>query len=387
MDRSWRIGGKRGSLKNLFFFFISRLLEHPKVQIHKNFLIFNMKEIVVIGGGFAGSHIARELEDKFNVTLIDSKDYFEFTPGILRTIVEPEHIKKIQLLHTHYLKKAKIIVGCVKTITKDYVTLEDNKQIHFDYLVICSGSSYNAPFKEKDIIKVTRAENLRECYNDLRKAKEILIVGGGLVGVELAAEICTYYRDKKIKIVHSKEKLIERNHEKAIKHTERFLKKKGVKIIYGERVIKKEENFFLTDKGNKLKSDMVFLCTGITPNYDFMESNFSHSLNEKNQITLNEHLQLIGKKNIFVAGDITDRLEEKTAQNAERQAKIVVKNIIALEDKSNLVSYHSKKTPLVISLGKYKGVLDFGNFVLTGFIPALLKSFIEIKEMRKLKQS
>jgi len=346
-----------------------------------------MKRVIVIGGGFAGSHVVRELENKFNVTLIDSKDYFEFTPGILRTIVEPEHIKKIQILHTHYLKKAKVIIGCVKTITSNDVTLEDNKKIHFDYLVICSGSSYNVPFKEKDIIKVTRAEHLRDCYNDLCKAREILIIGGGLVGVELAAEICTHYIDKKITIIHSKDKLIERNHERSIKYAERFLKKRGVKIIYGERAIQKKENFFLTDKRNKLKSDMVFLCTGITPNYDFMEANFSSSLNEKNQITVNEHLQLIGERNIFAAGDITDRLEEKTAQNAERQAKIVVKNIIALEDKSNLVSYHSKKTPLVISLGKYKGVLDFGNFVLTGFIPALLKSFIEIKEMRKLKQS
>jgi len=346
-----------------------------------------MKNVVVIGGGFAGPYVARELENKFNVTLIDSKDYFEFTPGILRTIVEPEHIKKIQILHTHYLKKAKVIVGCVKTITSNDVTLENNKKIHFDYLIICSGSSYNIPFKEKDIIKVTRAEHLRDYYNNLCNAKEILIIGGGLVGVELAAEICTHYNDKKITIIHSKEKLIERNHEGAIKYAERFLKKKGVKIIYGERATQKKKNFFLTDKGNKLKSDIIFLCTGITPNYDFMESNFSYSLNEKNQIIVNEHLQLIGKKNIFVAGDITDRLEEKTAQNAERQAKIVVKNIIALENKNNLVSYRSKKTHLVISLGKYNGILDLVNFVLTGFIPALLKSFIEIKEMRKLKQS
>ena len=68
-----------------------------------------MKKIIVIGGGFAGSYIARKLEKDFDVILIDSKDYFEFTPGILRTIVESEHIKKIQILHTHYLKRAVIV--------------------------------------------------------------------------------------------------------------------------------------------------------------------------------------------------------------------------------------------------------------------------------------
>ena len=53
------------------------------------------KKLVIIGGGFAGSLVARNLEKEFNVTLIDTKPYFEFTPGILRTIVEPDHIKKV----------------------------------------------------------------------------------------------------------------------------------------------------------------------------------------------------------------------------------------------------------------------------------------------------
>ncbi|MBI2671413.1 FAD-dependent oxidoreductase, partial [Candidatus Woesearchaeota archaeon] len=298
--------------------------------------------------------------------------------------VEPSHIKKIQILHTHYLKRAKVIVGCVDVIAKSHIIIGD-KKIFFDYLVICSGSSYNVPFKEKNIITVTRAEHLRDCYNNLCKAKDVLIIGGGLVGVELAAEICTHYNDKEITIIHSKEKLIERNHEKAIRYAERFLKRKGVKIVYAERAMQKKKDFFLTDKGNSFKADMTFLCTGITPNYDFMKMNLSYCLNEKNQIKVNNHLQLIGEKNIFAAGDITDKLEEKTAQNAERQAKIVVKNIIALENKDNLFLYNSKKTPLVISLGKHKGILDLGSFVLTGFIPGILKSFIEKIEMRNLR--
>ena len=344
-----------------------------------------MKKVVIIGGGFAGAYIARELEKDFDITLIDSKDYFEFTPGILRTIVEPEHIKKIQILHTHYLKRAKAIVGCVKTMTDNYLVLDDNKKIHFDYLAVCSGSSYNLPFKEKSIIKVTRAKNLRECYEDLCKAKRVLIIGGGLVGVELASEICTHYKDKDITIIHSNDRLMQRTHERAIKYAETFLKKKGVKIIYGERVEKKHGNIYITNKKRKIKTDMVFLCTGITPNYDFMKKNFKDKLNHEGFIKVNEYLQVEGYNNIFAAGDITNRTEEKTAQNAGRQARIMVKNIFAWEKKGNLIQYHSKRTPLVISLGKYNGILDTGKFVLTGLIPGLLKSLIEKREMWRLK--
>ena len=67
-----------------------------------------MKKLVIIGGGFAGSLIAKNCENYFDTTLIDSKDFFEFTPGILRTIVQPSHAKKIQVLHKEYLKKTKV---------------------------------------------------------------------------------------------------------------------------------------------------------------------------------------------------------------------------------------------------------------------------------------
>lgn len=348
---------------------------------------FDMKKVIIIGGGFSGAHIARELEKDFDVILIDSKDYFEFTPGILRTIVEPEHIKKIQILHTHYLKRAKVIVGCVKTISESYVVLDNNKRIRFDYLAICSGSSYNVPFKEENIIKVTRAKNLRECYDKLCKSKRILIIGGGLVGVELAAEICTHYKGKEIIIIHAKDRLMERTHENAIKYAENFLKRKGIKIIYGERAEKKHGNIYITNKKREIETDMAFLCTGITPNYDFMEKNFKAKLNQNGFIKVNEHLQLEGYTNIFAIGDVNDRAEEKTAQNAERQARIAVKNIIALEKNASLTQYHSKRTPLVISLGKYNGIFDTGKFVLTGPIPGLLKSLIEKREMWKLRRS
>lgn len=346
-----------------------------------------MKKVVVIGGGFAGSCVTKKLEKEFDVTLIDSKDYFEFTPGVLRTIVEPTHIKKIQVLHTHYLKKAKLILGNVKEASHEYVKI-NNKKINFDYLAISSGSSYNTPFKEKDIIITARAKNLRDSHEKLEKAKKILIIGGGLVGVELAAEICTHYKDKEITIIHAKDKLIERNHEKAVKYAENFLKNKGIDIIYNERVIKTKKALFTTDKGNKIKADLAFLCTGITPNFSFMKKNFSSSLNEKNQIKVNSYLQLINKtsyNNIFVAGDITDINIEKTAQNAINQAKTLVNNIKALENNKPLFAYQAKQTPLVISLGKYNGIFSWGKFVFTGLIPGILKTLIEKREMWKYK--
>jgi len=341
-----------------------------------------MKKIVIIGGGFTGTQCAKSLEKDFEVILIDNKPYFEFTPGILRTILEPSHMEKIQSTHKDYLKKSKIVIGNVSDVSEKYVKVK-NKKIDFDYLIISSGSDYSDPIKEPEFIPATRAKDLARSHEKLRKAKDVLIVGGGLVGVELAAEICTHYKDKNVIVCHSRDELINRNQPKAKRYAEKFLMNHGVKIIFGERGKKKKGNFLITEKGTKIHADMMFMCIGIKSNYEFMKKHFSRFLTERNQIKVNNHLQIEEFKNIFSGGDISGVKEEKTAQSAGRQAETIIRNIYNLEDKKPLEPYSHRKRPMLISLGKRSGILDTGNFVLTGFIPAVMKWFVEWKTMRK----
>lgn len=342
-----------------------------------------MKKVIVIGGGFAGSTAARILEKYFSVTLIDNKNYFEFTPGILRTIVEPDHIKKVQVLHHNYLKRTKVVIDEVVSVNDGKIKLKD-KELFYDYLVICSGSKYNLPIKEH-VVLATRAEHLRAQYTKLCEARRVLIIGGGLVGIELAAEICTHYKDKEVSIIHMGSRLIERNTLKASKYAHDFLTNKGVMIMLNEKVIKSGDGRFYTDKGSEFIPDISFLCTGIVPNFEFLHKNYPSVISAKNQIKVNEYMQVVNQKNIFAAGDVNDALVEKTAQNAEKQARIAAKNIMALEKGKQLTKYIPQKTPIIISLGKRKGILEHEKFVLTGFIPGLMKGLVEMKEMWKLR--
>ena len=287
-----------------------------------------MKKLVILGGGFAGAKIAKALENIYDVTLIDSKDYFEFTPGILKSIVNPAHLKKIQILHNKYLKKALVIIDKVKEINKKQIILsKKNQKISFDYLVISLGSSYSSPFKEKDLAIVTRINHLKNYYKQLEKSHKIAIIGGGIVGIELAGEIIIKYPDKEITIIHKNNKLMERNHAKAISYADKFLRKKGAKFILNENAVSYKNNYIKTDKGTKIKADMIFLCTGIKPNFHPLEKNFKNVLNKEKNVKVNDFLQVEKYENIFAAGDITNIKEEKLAQNAEKQATIVIKNL------------------------------------------------------------
>ena len=110
------------------------------------------KKVVIIGGGFAGLFLAESLENKFEVLLVDSKPFFEFTPGILRTIVEPEHKDKIQIMYKSILKNTSFILDYVKSVTNKKVKLDSGDELSYDYLVICSGSGYREPIKEQKVV-------------------------------------------------------------------------------------------------------------------------------------------------------------------------------------------------------------------------------------------
>ncbi|MBS3081281.1 FAD-dependent oxidoreductase [Candidatus Pacearchaeota archaeon] len=342
------------------------------------------KKLVIVGGGFAGALIAKKLETKFNVILIDTKDYFEFTPGILRTLVQPSHIKKIQVLHSHYLKYAKTIKGCVTKIDKKYVYC-DNKKISFNYLVIASGSSYNRIIKEPNSLAINRAKVLKEKYMDIIKAKKIVIVGGGIVAVELAGEVTTFFDDKEITIIELTDRLMFRMPLKVSQYAENFLKKRNVRIIFNEKVTSSGRNYVKTNKGKELKYSLLFNCTGIKPNSNFMKPFFKNKIDEIGFIKINNHLQLEDYNNIFVAGDVASVKEEKLAQNAQIHARLIAENIINLENNRPLKEYEPKQRLMVISLGKYDGIIVYKNTVLRGIIPGLLKSFIEWMEMLKYK--
>jgi len=288
-------------------------------------------------------------------------------------------------LHKHYLTNSKVINDRVIEIRDKSVILKNGKKIEFDYLIISSGSYYSEPFKCENIIYSTRVHDLTEDNNKLKKAKKIVIVGGGIVSVEMSGEIVNKYKNKELTIIHSKNLLMERTPKKASNYAEKYLKGKGVKIIFNTRVSKFHKKMVELDSGEQIKCDLVFLAVGITPHSEMIRNEFKKYLDEKGFISVNEFLQLKNHKNIFVCGDAAKVNEEKTARHAVHQAKAIICNVRAMEGGGKMKKYVGEESPLVISLGKWNGLFVYKNFVLTGIIPGLLKTAIEIREMMKYR--
>ena len=73
------------------------------------------------------------------------KDYFELPYAALRCLVEPKVAERSIMNHSAYLKKAKVVISSAEIATKTEVTRGTGEIIPFDFLVICTGSTYSGP--------------------------------------------------------------------------------------------------------------------------------------------------------------------------------------------------------------------------------------------------
>ncbi|KAL0436255.1 UNVERIFIED_CONTAM: Apoptosis-inducing factorA [Sesamum radiatum] len=184
------------------------------------------KRVVVVGGGVAGSLIAKSLQFQADVTLIDPKEYFEIPWASLRAKVEPSFAERSVIYHKDYLTNGRLVVSKAISISNSQVLTTEGRLVTYDYLVIATGHDDPLPKTKSERLKEYQTEHER-----IRSASSVLIVGGGPTGVELAGEIAVDFPDKKVVLVHEGSRLLEFIGPKAADKTLEWLKSKRVEEI------------------------------------------------------------------------------------------------------------------------------------------------------------
>jgi len=398
------------------------------------------RTVLIIGASFSGLTCAHLLHGDFDVTVIEKRRFFEYTPGILRALVEPAHIESV--VSPVNVPGIKIVFAKVIAMTNKAVFLESGDKMKFDYLIVASGSEYPDPIKPQDNERdlETRKQNLRKTAEHIKDAKEVLLVGGGIVGVELAAEIAWKYPQKSIILRTRGERLLKGLPQSCADYAEKWLQKHGV-IVHTKSPVMPCPPGAQHEHGSKL----VLACTGLRRSADNIASVSSSPqlrsrrklgpdseekqqsdgrkipelslgatecpkqpnpveledgeteiliekyLDEFNRIRVNKFLCLDDFPAVFVVGDAaqvnSDRHLE-TAYTAEVHAMLVSKNIHRLNQNLTQLPYPEGVTgtpnaPRVVcvSLGKYDGLLIFNSLVIGGKSAALAKWFIEITKI------
>jgi hypothetical protein len=114
--------------------------------------------------------------------------------------------------------------------------------IHFDYLVIATGTSYAFPLKVAEPTVARLAGLLDGFAGEVKRARKVVVVGGGPVGIELCGEIRDAHPNTEIVLVHSDGALVSGVPNTAFRQSlaER-LAKVGVSVLLNERVVVPDE--------------------------------------------------------------------------------------------------------------------------------------------------
>lgn len=149
------------------------------------------------------------------------------------------------------------------------INSDSKLHLQYDYLVIASGMSYPSPIRPSTASwrYADRRREIRDYFGSLTQANTILVSGGGLVGVELAAELVHRFSDKTVILVN-RSPLLATLPKLAGKLAEQWLTQRGVKVIFDE-IVKHEQSkdkvetkVAVTKRGLEFSYDFAIDCTG-----------------------------------------------------------------------------------------------------------------------------
>uniref|UniRef100_UPI00398F8B6B ferroptosis suppressor protein 1-like n=1 Tax=Pristiophorus japonicus TaxID=55135 RepID=UPI00398F8B6B len=325
--------------------------------------------VVIVGGGFGGIAAAKQLSYfRIPYTLIDIKFVFHHNMGALRASVQKGFAEKTFISYDVTFKE-NFKQGKVSDIDLEAqnVIMENEEVIHYSHLILATGST--GPFPGKLIEPVSRDIAIK-MYEDLVKqiqqAETIVVVGGGLAGVELAAEIKTDYPKKEVTLIHSTYVLGDSEVLPSVRRgVKEILVNKGAHLLLGQKVNNLAELVLnkaqkditvLTNKGQEITTDMVICCTGIKINSSAYINALKGKLTEHEAIIVDENLNVKGMKDVFAIGDCANVNEHKSAYTAEFQALACVKNIIHSLRNQPMEAYQPGAPYMLVTMGRNDGV-------------------------------
>ncbi|EFI27389.1 hypothetical protein CC1G_14860 [Coprinopsis cinerea okayama7 len=340
------------------------------------------QNIVVVGGGPVGAATVKALlaSKSFNsaaqrIVVVTSRPFFVHLPAMIRATVTSEDALETTALMEYGSSfvpadKGEVKFGKVVKIIEDgkdeggSVVLEGGQSIRYSVLVLATGNLWNGPMDIPDDKK--GIQGLFDSWRaKFEKAQNIVLVGGGAVGIEYAGEIKDFFPTKKVTIVQGESKLL--NDTYPDKWRDAILarvKRGGVDVILDDLLDQTEpssDGTVTTRKGQSIKADLIVPTWGGRPNTSFIKEFLgTDSLTPTGHVKVKPTLQLPDHPRIFAAGDIIDWKEQKQAAKAPAHGAVVASNILTLlNGTGELVPYKGSTEIIVVTFGRGGGSAYF----------------------------
>ncbi|MBN2188972.1 MAG: FAD-dependent oxidoreductase [Chitinispirillaceae bacterium] len=302
------------------------------------------KKVLIIGGVTAGPKAAarlRRLDERLDITIVEQSEFLSysgcglpsyisgrvFSPKALMSTADNtirdisffETIKNIRILNR---TEAVRIDRKKKNVTVKDLSSGETRKLPYDSLVLATGALSAIPpirgIGQKGIYSLHSIEDAETIKNvcAARSARDVVIIGGGLIGIETAESLMTTGARVTIfeKRPHVLSSLFDADFSGKI---ENALNRKGVKVITGAEIRniagKEGRLVFFTDKGNFF-ADLAILSAGVRPNSGLARK--AGLVCAKNgAIKVNRYLQTSDRA-IYAVGDCAESVNILTGRYA-----------------------------------------------------------------------
>ena len=157
--------------------------------------------VAVIGGGYGGTAVAKQLDGVADVVLVEPREDFVHHVAALRGLVDPQWTDKLFYPYDRLLARGKVIRDHAVKVDPTGITLGSGERITADYVVLATGSAYPFPAKIDFQDSASAKAKIRATREELAGANRVLLLGAGPVGLELAGEIKAVWPEKTVTIV------------------------------------------------------------------------------------------------------------------------------------------------------------------------------------------
>lgn len=274
--------------------------------------------IVIVGNGIAAITAIksiRETDNSSEIHLIgEEKSYpynrIRLSKGLLNSLEEDKILLQKKDWYDSNNIKLYLNTKVVSIDTnKKIVKLSDGKTINYTKLLLAHGSHNRKPsisgIEKPGVHALRTLQDALEIKEQLKDSNKVLIIGGGIQGLEIAWIISQM--DKEVTISHRSERLMSKQlDENASDLLERAIRLNGVDILFNSQIdeiigLDKVEGFKTTN-GETYECDTVVYSIGTEPNIDIIEDT---PINTNAGIIVNEKMQT-NVKDIYAAGDVAE---------------------------------------------------------------------------------